>query len=230
MNEQDGLIREINEAVNQERLQHFLVHFGRYIGATSAAIILATLAYVWWQTHVQAGYAEGTRRFYHAVKQVEDGKAYEARESFERLASGSDAKLAMLARMWLVKLKYQGGKKEEVSAMVQSLLKETEGREDLKPYHDWLTLYVPGTEEKDNTYRLTNMERLAVADMREGKTEESARIYREIADNNATPATMRERATLILSTTLKGFRAPSENLPSANISLSGSGLPVKDKQ
>ena len=44
MNDQDNLIREVNEAMRQEKLQRFLSHFGNYIGATSAAIIVITLS------------------------------------------------------------------------------------------------------------------------------------------------------------------------------------------
>jgi hypothetical protein len=204
MDEQEGLIREVNEAMRQEKLQRFLTYFGRYIVLGSVAIVLATLAYVGWQSHVNAGYEASTEKFYYAIKQIEAGKAFQAREAFEEIAEGDDAELAMLAKLWLVKLKAQAGKPDEAAEMVRGILKETEGKKSFDSYRDWLTLYLPPSEAPaDNIFRITNLERLAMVSLKDGKQAEAAALLQRIVDDTATPATMRERATLILSTSLK---------------------------
>jgi hypothetical protein len=205
MEENDGLIREVNEAMRQEKLQHFFSHFGRYIVAASAAIILATLGYVMWQNHISSRYEAATLEFYQAVKQEDAGKSYAAREAFEVISNGSDTSLAMLAKLWLVKLKYEAEKPEEAATMAANLLKETASFAAWPQYRDWLTLYLPASESTtiNNTYRLTNIERLAISHIKEGKKDEAAIIYRAIAEDNATPPSMRERASLILETYLR---------------------------
>jgi hypothetical protein len=209
MDEQEGLIREVNEAMRQEKLQRLLTYFGRYIVAGSVAIVLATLGYVAWQSHKNAGYEAGTQQLYFAVKQLEGGKAFQAREAFEEIATNSDAELAMLAKLWLVKLKAQAGKPDEAAEMARAILKETEGKYAFAPYRDWLMLYLPPSEEQThNIFRMTNLERLAMVYLKDGKKTEAASVLRRIVEDNATPNTMRERATLILATTLKEV-APS---------------------
>lgn len=207
MDEQEGLIREVNEAMRQEKLQRALTYFGRYIVLGSVAIVLATLGYVGWQSHVHSRYEAGTEKLYLAIKQLEGGKAFQAREAFETIAKEEDAELAMLAKLWLVKLKAQAGKPDEAADMARSILKETEGKKSFASYRDWVTLYLsPSEDYTQNTFRVTNMERLAMAHMKAGKRAEAATILQRIAEDNATPNTMRERATLILATTLRDVK------------------------
>jgi hypothetical protein len=205
MDENDGLIREVNDAMRQEKMQHFFADFGRYIVLASAAIILCTLGYVGWQTRITSQHEAATLAFYRAIKQVEEGKSFAAREAFEATSVGDDTSIAMLAKLWLVKLKHQGGKPEEASSMAQKILKDTTRFSAWAPYRDWLTLYLPANADAKEgaTYRLTHMERLACAKIREGDTAEGARLYRAIAEDSATPQTMRERAELILHSYLK---------------------------
>jgi hypothetical protein len=201
MSEQDGLIREVNEAMRQEQLSKLVSSVGKYVMLFTGIIILATICYVWMQTSKQRQYEDATLQLYEAMMLMKDGKSYQAREQFDALSESSFQSVAMLADMWRVKLKMTAGKPEEAAELVsEAQIKYSTAA--LRPYHDWFVLYKDDVPEPDNAsaYRMTLHEKLASAALQAGNPEEAARHYLLIANSNDTPSTMRERANYLLST------------------------------
>lgn len=216
MAEDDGLIREVNEAVRQEKWQRLWQGISRYVITVSVLIILATISYVLWERSVNARYEETTANLYQAVKLVEDGKSYKAREAFEALSTNSDESLAMLAKMWLVKLKYQAGKPSEASDIAASFSKNEKID---KVYSEWIQLYEPTDLNTDTAtittaFRHTKLERQAIAHLKAKDDAKAAAIYHTLSNDSATPPSMRERSQFILSTYLADHpaKAITENL------------------
>lgn len=199
MTEDDGLIREVNEAVRQEQWQQLWRALSKYVIAASGVILLLTIAYVLWQRSVQATHEADTAALYKAIQLVRDGNSYQAREQFEVLAAGKDTAQSTLAKIWLVKLKYQAGKKDEAAAMATKLSQDAP-----KVYRDWALLYAQsGAEQKNEAFRHSSQENRAVLLMKAGDLAEAATIYRMLAEDSETPPTMRTRAQFLLDTYLK---------------------------
>ncbi len=198
----DGLIREVDEAMRRDRVQGFFNHFGRYIVAITLLILVTTVAVVSWQSSMESAREARTLQLYEAIRMVEEGKSYQARELFETLADSETDNVTMLADLWQIKLKHMAGKPEEAEAMAREA---HERYGSAIPYADWLTLYLAAedTASMNNVFRLTNMERRAVAHLEKNELTEAAALYDVIAQDSETPPTMTERATLLLTTRLK---------------------------
>jgi hypothetical protein len=200
MNDSDGLIREINDAVRQEKWQGFMQHFGHYIIIITVLIIGSTTGYVLWKGSIEEAHQEATQKLYHAIELVEGGEAYKARSAFDTLSKGQEREVGMLANLWRVKLKHVSGNHAQASEMAASLQDELRKKEAFAVYSDYLTLYQPVPEEEQltGTFRLTNMERLAASHLKEKQLEEATALYQRIANDNDAPQSMRNRARMML--------------------------------
>ncbi len=216
MAEEDSLIREVNEAVRQERWQTLWKNTGRYVIAASGIIVVATIGYVIWQNSTEARHEDTTAKLHAAITLVEEGKSFQAREQLEALSQSSDTSLAMLADVWLVKLKHQAGKTEEAATMAKALA-EKSGYDAV--YRDLAVFYTDNVEETPTgAFRHSAIEKQAVAALKTQDLKLAASHYHTLANDNDTPPSMRSRAQFLLQTKLavyepKTLAVPDESTP-----------------
>lgn len=201
MNDSDSLMKEINDAMRQEKWRGFMGNFGTYIVLVTVLIIAATISYVLWQRAVEANNQQATRTLYHAITMMEDGAPLKAKREFEQLAKSEDEAKKLLAELWLVKQAYRSGQQEQAAQTAADIQQRIKGHEQYHPYHDWLGL-LNTIEEKDGqpggAFRLTNLERQAAAHMKNKELAKATAIYEQIANDSQTPPSMRSRAQMML--------------------------------
>jgi hypothetical protein len=205
----DGLIREIDEALRQEKLQQFFRLFGRYIIILSAVILLATGGYVWWKSHIRSSYEQQTTKLHDAIFLVEEGKSYRARSMFNELAKNSEDSIALLAGLWQVKLKYMAGKKEEAAEIAQNLEKKYGSNDEYAFYTDWLKMHTD-PEAKNTTYHLSTQEMKAISLIQEKNYQEASVLLQQMLNAADMPDTMRDRTKKLLSYSKRFIEATSE--------------------
>ncbi len=206
-----GFLREVDASTRQEYIKQFFRNFGRYIVTFTAIIVIATVGYVVWQENLTKQREDATLLLYQAIDLVQAGDSYRAREAFETIAQTDDASIAILANMWLVKLKDIAGKPEEAASMAKSLHEQYRGDDTIFPYTDWLTLYAPVSDTEayaGSAYALVNKERRAIAHIEKQELAEAVSLYQEIARDTNTLPSMRERANTLLSTYLQHVTKP----------------------
>jgi hypothetical protein len=150
---------------------------------------------------------------------LDEGKSYEAREAFEVISQNEDPPIALMAHMWLIKLKHMAGKEEEAANMAKKVRETFASHSEFSAYLDWLSLYEPfsddTTSSSDSVFRMSLLETQAVKHLKAKELKQAAVLYQTIADDSHTPATMRERADLLLSTILRPF-IPKQSPNAAN--------------
>ncbi len=197
-NSSDSLVREINEAMRAEKMQSFLRLFGKYIIVLSALILFATMGYVWWQNSKQSQYQKISGKFFHAIELIENEKANKAKPIIDKLAENPDEKIALMAQIWQVKLKYLANKPGEAVAIAEKLMQNTMGKKSLAPYHDWAQLHAKPSVE-NQTYRLSALEMQAAKHVQNNDMQAANAILQRIQQDEQAPQTMRDRAKTMLS-------------------------------
>jgi hypothetical protein len=194
----DGLMREIDEALRQEKLQHFFRLCGRYIIVVSAVILLSTGSYVWWKSHVRTTHERLTEQLHNAISLVENGKSYQARSIFDQLAQQSDDHIALLAGLWKVKLKHLAGKTQEAKEIATTLEKKYGKRSEFFPYTDWLKLHET-TSPMNGTYALSAQELQAITHIHAKEFDKASLLLEQMLKLEHMPHTMRDRVKKLLA-------------------------------
>jgi hypothetical protein len=156
----DILIKEVDDAVRNEKMQRFILLFGRYIVVLSLLILLATIGYVWWGNQHLKQNQEVSAKLFAAIELTEAGKSREAKPIFDEVAKQNNKDFAVLAGMWQVKLKYLSEKQDEAKQIAEINAKKITKDFSMKSYHDWFQLIAD--YKKDNkTYQMNRLELIA---------------------------------------------------------------------
>jgi hypothetical protein len=193
MESQDSLIREVNDAMLQDRLRSF----GKYVVFFSIFVLVATIGYVWWNNHKIMQYQQNSDKLFNAIELIEAGNYGQAKPLIDELAKKSEDKIAVLAQMWQIKLKFISKKNDEAILIANDLLEKTAGKKALLRYHDWAQIYAkPNVENK--TYHLSGLEMQAAKEVAQGNFAQAKLNLQRILNDVNSPPTMRGRAEKIL--------------------------------
>jgi hypothetical protein len=201
MSEDDGIYREVDEAVRHDKLQALWGKIGSYVVWLTVGVIALTIAYVAWTHYLDAKKEKMTLSFYDAVDLVKDGNVEQARALFQTLSTSGNASFEALSKIWLIKLHQKDGDPESVRELALEFSKDTNMP---KHYREWFHIYLNGNHHKGDLasdssfYRFTEMEQQALFFIKENKLAEAAQIYHEIANQADVPPSMRQRAEMIL--------------------------------
>lgn len=86
----DGLIREVNEAYRQDKAKEWWDQFGRRVIVVTGAIIAITASVVLYQNHTLSQQAEKTAQFFLGLEQYQMGEYEAALEQFSTLTDTGD--------------------------------------------------------------------------------------------------------------------------------------------
>jgi hypothetical protein len=199
INNSDILIQEVDEALRNEKMQRFILLFGRYIIVVSILILFATISYVWWQNNKLYQNQIIGEKLFSAIELVESGNSREAKPIFDELAKHDNKHFAMIANMWQVKLKYLSDKKSEAAEIAASSADKIDKDSTLKSYYDWFAL-IADFNKSNQIYKMNSLELIAASHAIKSEYELAAQALQQILVMPNIISTIKERAAYLEQT------------------------------
>lgn len=211
--QQDGFLREVDEALREDQMVSVLTRFGKPIGLGIAAGLLGLAGYLYWDHSTKQAAGERSEKTVLALEKVTAGptSAEAAAKELDVLAKdgsdGSKAAAAMLA----AGLKQQQGKTEEAAKAFAAIaadsgvpqpyrdlatIRETTIRFDAMPPQQVVDrlkpLAVPG-----NAWFGSAGELVGMAYLKLGKPDLAGPMFAAVAKDKGVPKSLQARARLI---------------------------------
>lgn len=207
------LIREVDEAVRQDRWLNLWKQYGPYLIGGVLAIVLGTAAGVGWREYQASERREEARHFAAAVELMQAGRSAEAAGAFAELAADADDGYAVLARLRAAEARARAN---DPAAKVTTLQELAENGDADKTYRALARLLAAQAQlddadpddvatqlaeftEPGRTWRHSALELQALAHMRAGETMAAREKLTELVDDPSTPANLSQRASELLS-------------------------------
>jgi len=210
--DRDPILRELESEVRREQLAKLWDRYGLYVVALAVVIVLGVGGYQWWQARSLAASQEAGARYQAAVQLAEQGKTEEARKALESIAQEGPAGYASLARLQLAGEAASAGKKDEALAAYEAIaadsgvdqlmrqyaeLQIASLKVDTADFTEMQNRLTPLTGE-NNAWRHSARELLGLSAYRAGRLEEARQIFLELAADQQTPPSVRERSGIIM--------------------------------
>lgn len=210
--DRDPLLRELESEVRREQLAKLWDRYGIYVVGLAAAIVLGVGGYQWWQARTLAAAQEAGARYQAAIQLAQQGKTEESRQALEAIVRDGPAGYATLARLQLAGEAASAGKKDEALAIYEAIagnsgadlllrqyaeLQIASLKVDTADFTEIQNRLTPLTGD-NNAWRHSARELLGLSAYRAGRLEEAKQIFLELAADQHTPPSIRERAGIIM--------------------------------
>jgi len=213
MAEEDALLREVDEELRRERLEKLWKRYGNLFVALSVGLVVAVAGYKGWQYYQRQQAEQAGKAYVAALDLIRDGKGDAASAALQKLAKGSHAGAAALAKLRLPAL--HAGKGETEKAV--SLYRQVEDDSSLelplrnaaRVRHAWLVVdsasreelakILAGLDVAGNPWRAAARELLALAALRAGDKKAARGYLKQLIDDAETPAQARSRVAVLFS-------------------------------
>ncbi len=204
----DSLIREVEEELRREKFEALFKQYGGYIIAAGVAVLVSVGGYQYWQYSARVAAESAGARYEDATQLAVAKKGDEAAKALEALAGDGPAGYATLARLQLAGLHMENGKKAEALAVFDEIANSTSVDPLLKDYaklqaaalrigeSDWTEIKnrLNDLSGPASPWRFNAKELVALAASAAGKNDEALKVYEEIAGDRDAPATLSARA------------------------------------
>ena len=201
------IFREIDEELQQERAAKLWQRYGGWLIALAVGVVLAVAGNVFWTRYSADLQAERGDRYEAAAALVAAGQPREGAEAFASLAGDAGDGYATIARMRQATALAEAG---DTAAAVEIL--NSVAADAVAPYGDLARVWAvrlrvgeadpaPLIEElapalaAGNPWRPLAVETEAALRLQAGETDRDAELYKNLADDAATPGLLRARAT-----------------------------------
>jgi hypothetical protein len=209
----DEFIREVDEAVRQDRWLKLWKEYGAYVVGAALAVVIGTAAGVGWRTWQESQRHGEAERYMAATQLLRQNQPAEAAAAFRALAEESDSGYAVLAHLQAARALGQAGDEAGKVAMLSQLADDDAAAPMYRELGDLLALQQQfGAESPDNlTSRLENLtsadnpwrysalELIALAQMRAGDTDAARETLSTLVGDPRTPPDLGRRAAELLS-------------------------------
>jgi hypothetical protein len=225
----DGLLREVEEELRRERLEKIWKEYGTYVIAVAALIVLAVAGYKLWESQRLAAAQENGARYEDALLLLNDKKEGSAEKEFEKIAADGTGGYRALAQLQLAGSQARQGKKAEALATYEALANDGSADAMLR---DFARLQAAGlrigeadfTEIEnrltplmgdDSPWRYSAREFLGLAAFKAGKTTEARTILTPLFVDQQTPQSITERVQIVMAEIAAGEVATKAEAPPA---------------
>lgn len=209
----DGFIREVDEAVRQERWLAVWNQYSAYIIGAALAVVVGTAAGTGWQHYQESQRTANARELADATSLLAEDRHAEAALAFEALAKRAGGGTAVVARLRAAEAEKQAGNKDAKLAA----LKDVAGSDDVDTVYRRLATLLAQQEAfadtdadalideldnaavPDNPWRSSLIELKAIAQMKAGRSEEARATLETLLENEGTPENLRRRANELLN-------------------------------
>lgn len=212
-NNEDTLIREVEEELRRERLQEIWNRYGTYVLLGAVAVVAAVGGGRFYQDRQAAAAAAAGSAFEKAVTLIEKSKPDEARAAFEELARNGPSGYAALARLQLAAAYAKAGDKTKATETYTALADDKRTDATLRSL---AALHLSMSKVGDGAFtevenRLNDLaadtspwksnarELIAVAQLKAGKVDKARAELEQILADQTAAASVRERAQILLA-------------------------------
>ena len=211
--QQDGFLREVDEALREEQVVDAFKRFAVPVGALLAVVLLALAGYLYWDNSVKAEAALRSEKAMIALDKLQAGQLDAAATEFAALAKDGPAASRTLAQMNLAAIAAEQGKIDEAASKFAAIaadpaapklyrdlaaVREVTLRFDTMKPDDVIAklkpLAVPG-----NAYFGTAGELLGMAYLDAGKPDLAGALFAQIGQDKTVPQSIRVRVRQIAS-------------------------------
>lgn len=211
--EDDGLIREVEDELRREQYEKLWKQYGTYILAVAVAIVVAVGGYNYWQYARLKSAEDNGVQFAKAVDLFQQGKKAEAEKAMQKLASEGAGGYRVLAGLKLAGDIAASGKTAEAVAAFDKLAGNTDldllmrqvaqlraamlrlGTADWTEMQNRLNDLVAET----SPWRFSARELRGLAAYKASKQDEARKIFTALLGDSATPPGIRRRAGMMMA-------------------------------
>jgi hypothetical protein len=209
----DEFIREVDEAVRQDRWLKLWNEYGAWIVGAALAVVIGTAAGVGWRSWQESQRQAEAERYMAATQLLRQNRPAEAAAAFQALAQESDSGYAVLAHLQAAHALGQAGDEAGKLAMLRQLADDGAAAPMYRELGDLLALQQQfGTESADNLtsqlesltstdnpWRYSALELIALAQMRAGDTTAARETLSTLVGDPRVPPDLGRRAAELLS-------------------------------
>lgn len=237
----DALIREVDEELRREQLAKLWERYGTWMLAAAAAIVVGVAGYKWnEQREVKAAQAAGGR-FEAAANLAREGKPDEALKAYEELAKTGPAGYAALAQLQAAGGLAASGKRAEAVSLYEALGRNGEADALLRDFArlqaaalrvgqaDWTEMQnrLNDLMVDKAPWRFFARELLGMAALKAGKADEARKILEPMVADPALPQGVGERVRVLMGQVIEAEQAA--NAPAATSAPQPAAPPVEAK-
>jgi hypothetical protein len=228
----DEFIREVDEAVRQERWLKLWKQYGTFVIGASLAIVVGTAAGVAWREYRASARLDEATQYAQAVELLRQDRPAEAADIFAALAENADSGYAVLARLRVAEARAEAGNPE---AKLETLTRLAESNA-APVYRDLgrllaaqqqlgrgepgaLTQDLDGLAGPEEPWRYSALELQALSQMQAGEMLEARRTLTALVSEPGTPANLARRASELL----EALGGPPDPAPEQTSEAEGEG-------
>lgn len=211
-NNEDTLIREVEEELRRERMQELWNRYGTYFVLAALALLVAVGGFNWYKQSRIAAATEAGATFERAISLAEKSKADEARAAFETLAKSGPSGYAALARLQLAAAQIKAGERAKAAETYAALADDRSADATLRSLASLnLAMLKVGdgafTEVENrlndlaadtSPWKSNARELIAVAQLKAGKTDKARAELESVLADPSAAASVRERAQILM--------------------------------
>jgi hypothetical protein len=209
----DEFIREVDEAVRQDRWLKLWKQYGAYVIGAALAVVVGSAAGVGWRAWQDSQRQAEAERYVAATDLLRQNRPAEAAEAFDALARDSDSGYAVLARLQAAQALGQAGDTAGKLNMLDQLAKDGAAASLYRELgellaaqeqfgetnHDDLASQLEKLTAADSPWRYSALELSALAQLRAGDTEAARATLASLVDDPRTPPNLGRRAAELLA-------------------------------
>lgn len=209
----DEFIREVDEAVRQDRWLKLWQKYGTYVIGAALAVVVGTAAGTGWRAWQDSQRQAEAERYVAATDLLRQNRPAEAAEAFAALARESDSGYAVLARLQAARALGEAGDAAAKVGMLDQLAEDDRAAtlyRDLGELlaaqeqfadtsADNLASQLAKLTAADNPWRYSALELSALAQLRAGDTEAARATLTNLVDDPRTPPDLGRRAAELLA-------------------------------
>ncbi len=202
--------REVDDAVREDRVRHLFTHYGRWILAALLVGLLALGGWLYWNHRQEAIAGERGRQLTAVMASLQANRARAASAAAETLATSDDPAYRSAARMLQGGIAESEGNAELAARRFAAVAADADVPRELRDMAilrqtllEFDTIQPEAIVARlrsmvanaDNPLFPAAAELSALAELRRNNNAAASRLYRQIADNEHTPESMKERAS-----------------------------------
>ena len=213
MTDRDSFLREVDEAVRQDRYHQLWDRYGIYALSLAVLVVAGVAGYKGWNYWQEKQAQEAGAKFTHALSMEDGADAAKAREMLTALADSGPEGYRVLARFQLAAVAAKAGETDKAVADYDALATDSrvdpilQGHATLqaaalrldKADYAEMERRLKGLVDSGSAWRFSARELLGLSAYRLNNMREAERQFSELVGDQGTPSNLRERADMMLA-------------------------------
>lgn len=209
----DEFIREVDEAVRQDRWLQLWKRYSSLIIGAALAVVIGSAAGVGWRTWQEGRRLDEARRYAAAQQMLSHDRPAEAAEAFAALAADAGSGYRLLARLRAAEAQVAAGDPAAATATLEQLAANADVAPAYRSLGELLTAQRDFTDTDptallaeldpligtDDPWRHSALELRALAQMRSGDTDAARQTLDDLLADPLTPPNLGRRAAELLA-------------------------------